>query len=90
MNEADAAAAAKAYGDEHLPRLGARTWRMTPFNGGWLATPEGDDLRWRTGVPCLVVLVDGTVHRESSSDPPQWVIAKYEEGDDRRRPPPDR
>lgn len=77
MNETDAAAAASAYGEEHLPALGPRTWRTTEFEGGWLATPTGDDLRWRTGLPCLVVLTDGSIHLESSSLPPPMLISKY-------------
>jgi hypothetical protein len=77
MNDSDAAAAAKAYGGDHFPELADRDWRTTPFDGGWLATPIGEDLRWRTGLPCLVVLADGSVHRESSSSPPPTLIAKY-------------
>ena len=68
---------AAAHGSRHLPDLGPRTWRPTRFDGGWLMTPEGDDLRWRTGVVCLVVLDDGSVHQESSSVAPSLLIERY-------------
>ncbi len=77
MNEVDAAAAAEAYARDSIPELADRTWRLTAYDRGWLATPEGDDLRWLTGLPCLVILRDGSVHRESSSIPPPSLLAKY-------------
>ncbi|MDH3682601.1 MAG: hypothetical protein OEV40_21920 [Acidimicrobiia bacterium] len=77
MNEAEATAAAEAHARRHLPELGTRPWRATRFAGGWLANPTGDDLARRTGVPCLVVLDDGTIETESSSLPPSLLMAKY-------------
>ena len=81
MNQAEATVAVKAYAKQRLADLGERSWRLTGFDGGWLATPMGDDLRWRTGLPCLVVLVDGTIHQESSSLPPPTLMAKYARSD---------
>lgn len=81
MNLAEATIAVAAHAAEHLPELGDRSWRLTAFDGGWLATPEGDDLRWRTGLPCLVVVDDGTIHLESSSLPPPALLAKYARSD---------
>lgn len=79
LSEADAIAVAVAHAAANLPELGERPWRATRFPGGWLTNPEGDDLARRTGVPCLVVLDDGTVHVESSSLPPSMLIAKHAE-----------
>lgn len=72
------------HGARHLPELGRRTWRPTRFDGGWLLTAEGEDLRWRTGVACLVVRDDGTVHGESSSLPPGLLMQRHRppRGDD--------
>lgn len=77
MNDAEASAAAETFARASIPELADRTWRVTAFDGCWLATPEGDDLRWRTGLVSLVVLPDGTVHRESSSVPPLTLVEKY-------------
>ncbi|MGI9613526.1 MAG: hypothetical protein ACR2QO_11485 [Acidimicrobiales bacterium] len=81
MNRAEATIAVAAHAAEHLSDLGDRSWRLTAFDGGWLATPEGDDLRWRTGLACLVVLADGTIHQESSSLAPPALFAKYARSD---------
>lgn len=72
-----AAALATEYGSRRLPDLGERSWRPTRFDGGWLLTAEGEDLRRRTGVSCLVLLDDGTMHEESSSLPPDLLIERY-------------
>ena len=77
MNDAEARAAVDAYARSSIPELADRSWRLTGFDGGWLATPEGDDLRWRTGLVCLVVLPDGTIHEESSSTPPPTLVERY-------------
>ena len=77
MDETEAATAASAHATKHLEALGDRSWRATRFDGGWLMTAEGDDLARRTGVPCLIVLDDGTAKEESSSLPPSMLIARY-------------
>ena len=77
MDETEAMTAAMAHASQHLDALGDRSWRATRFDGGWLMNAEGDDLARRTGVPCLIVLDDGTVHEESSSLPPSMLIARY-------------
>jgi hypothetical protein len=68
------------HGERHLPDLGPRSWRPTRFDGGWLLTADGDDLRWRTGVACLVIQDDGTIHEESSSLPPDLLFERYGTG----------
>ena len=77
MDEAEAVTAARAHADRHVDALVDRSWRATRFDGGWLMNAEGEDLARRTGVPCLIVLDDGTVHEESSSLPPSMLISRY-------------
>ncbi len=77
MDESSAAERARTYGAENLPDLGVREWKGTAFAGGWLMTAAGDDIAWNTGVICLIVLDDGTIHEESSSLPPSMVMDRY-------------
>lgn len=86
MNETEAVEAARRYvagiedkldpNDGKL-RLSGREWSADRFAGGWLLQPQGEDLRWRTGVVCLMVMDDGQIHRESSSRPPQALMDAY-------------
>ncbi len=75
--EHEAAERAETYNTAHMPDLGPRTWKGESFPGGWLMNPQGEDLEWRTGVVCLIVLDDGRIIEESSSMPPDWIIAKH-------------
>ncbi len=81
MNETEAIAAARRHADAFPPYEGRRwedrEWKATRFGGGWLLNPVGEDLAWRTGVVCLVVMDDGQIHQESSSLPPPTLMAKY-------------
>ncbi|MGF1597629.1 MAG: hypothetical protein ACFCVK_11985 [Acidimicrobiales bacterium] len=77
MNEDEARALAANHADTHLADLEPTSWRVTAFDGGWYLVPQGDHLRWRTGVIGLVVTDDGAVHEESTSQPPSIVIDRY-------------
>lgn len=80
IGRAEATERARDYAARHLHGLGDRRWRATRFATGWLLNAEGDDLEWRTGVPCIIVLDDGSVHQDSSSLPPSMLFAKYGSG----------
>jgi|GEM_PF-4994254 len=76
--ERDAAIqAAKRYAERETPSLVGRDWDGVSFASGWLLFPQGRDLEELVSVPWLVVLDDGSVHRESSSRPPHETIARY-------------
>ncbi|MFV0259702.1 MAG: hypothetical protein ACK5PP_14795 [Acidimicrobiales bacterium] len=67
-----AVAMAESYAATHLIRLGPRTWFPTPFTGGWRLTALGEDLRFRFGGTCIMVLNDGTVRSDGTLPPPYW------------------
>lgn len=89
IDEAGARARAIAHAEAHHADLARdRQWRVRAFDGGWLVTPTGDDLRWLTGVRWFVVLADGSIHETSSSmGPPQRVIDEWRRGGPRHPDP---
>lgn len=77
MTEEQACALATDYAVANLPDLGERPWRTMDFSGGWLLTPEGDDIKWTFGIVRLIVLDDGSIHETRLSIPPSDIIKPY-------------
>lgn len=76
-DEVTAAATAATYANDNLPGLAGKIWKGTPFPGGWIMYPTGDDMKDRLGYSCLILLDDGRVVEESASVPPPWLAAMY-------------
>ena len=77
MTEDEARRRAREYAVQHLTDLGERSWQARSFPGGWLLTPQGDDITWNTGVVRLAVLDDGSINEETTSLPLSGLVAKY-------------
>ena len=80
MDQAEATSRAKAYAAEHLPDIEEpdRPWIASRYQQCWRMVPGGADLEWYFG-PCLVVLDDGRIFKDSASLPPDDMMARYEE-----------
>jgi hypothetical protein len=84
LDEAEGAARAASYADEHLGHLGAQTWVGERFSQGWLFGPGRQDdhprsiYEARFDLPAVITLDDGRVFEDSASMPAMFVIERYE------------